>query len=85
MFNQNASILAEGMPMNIFYGYEVDGIIQEDENPGFIDPSALLDRPGELKYVDQDGDFAITSKDRVIIGDPNPDFTASLNLHLSWN
>ena len=84
MFNQNASILAEGMPMNIFYGYQVDGIIQEDENPGFIDPSALLDRPGELKYVDQDGDFAITSRDRVIIGDPNPDFTASLNLRVSW-
>ncbi len=84
MFNQNASILAEGMPMNIFYGYQVDGIIQEDENPGFIDPSALLDRPGELKYVDQDGDFAITSRDRVIIGDPNPDFTASLNMRLSW-
>ena len=84
MFNQNASILAEGQPMNVFYGYKVDGIIQEDENPGFIDPSALLDRPGELKYVDLDGDFAITSKDRCIIGDPNPDFTASLNLRASW-
>ena len=84
MFNQNASILAEGMPMNIFYGYQVDGIIQEGENPGFIDPAGLLDRPGELKYVDQDGDFAITSRDRVVIGDPNPDFTASLNLRLSW-
>ena len=54
MFNQNASILAEGQPMNIFYGYKVDGIIQEGENPGFIDPSALLDRPGELKYADLD-------------------------------
>lgn len=84
MFNQNASILAEGQPMNIFYGYKVDGIIQEGENPGFIDPSALLDRPGELKYADLDGDFAITSKDRCIIGDPNPDFTASLNLRASW-
>ena len=84
MFNQNASILAEGQPMNIFYGYRVDGIIQEDQNPGFIDPGALLDRPGELKYVDLDGDFAITSKDRCIIGDPNPDFTASLNLRASW-
>ena len=42
--------------MNIFYGYKVDGIIQEGENPGFIDPSALLDRPGELKYADLDGD-----------------------------
>ena len=84
MFNQNASILAEGQPMNVFYGYRVNGIIQEDENPGFIDPSALLDRPGELKYMDLDGDFAITSKDRCIIGDPNPDFTASLNLRASW-
>ena len=84
MFNQNASILAEGQPMNIFYGYRVDGIIQEGQNPGFIDPTALLDRPGELKYVDLDGDFAITSKDRCIIGDPNPDFTASLNLRASW-
>ena len=84
MFNQNASILAEGQPMNIFYGYRVDGIIQEGQNPGFIDSGALLDRPGELKYVDLDGDFAITSKDRCIIGDPNPDFTASLNLRASW-
>ena len=84
MFNQNASILAEGQPMNVFYGYKVNGIIQEGENPGFIDPSALLDRPGELKYVDLDGDFAITSKDRCIIGDPNPDFTASLNLKVAW-
>ncbi len=84
MFNQNASILAEGQPMNIFYGYRVDGIIQEGQNPGFIDSGALLDRPGELKYVDLDGDFAITSRDRCIIGDPNPDFTASLNLRASW-
>ena len=84
MFNQNASILAEGQPMNIFYGYRTDGIIQEGENPGFIDPSGLLDRPGELKYVDMDGDYAITSKDRCVIGDPNPDFTASLNLRASW-
>lgn len=84
MFNQNASILAEGKPMNVFYGYQVNGIIQEGENPGFIDPAGLLDRPGELKYVDQDGDYAITSRDRVIIGDPNPDFTASLNLRVAW-
>ena len=84
MFNQNASILAVGHPMNVFYGYQVNGIIQSDEDPGFIDGSGLLDQPGELKYVDQDGDYEITSRDRVIIGDPNPDFTASLNLSLSW-
>lgn len=84
MFNQNASILAVGQPMNVFYGYQVDGIIQEGADPGFIDGAGLLDQPGELKYVDQDGDYEITSRDRVIIGDPNPDLTASLNLSLSY-
>lgn len=52
MFNQNASIYAVGHPMNVFYGYRVDGIIQEGQDPGFIDPDGLKDRPGELKYVD---------------------------------
>ncbi len=84
MFNQNASVLAVGQPMNVFYGYKVDGIIQEDDDPGFIDSNALLDKPGELKYVDLDGDYEITSRDRSVIGDPNPDFTASLNLSLRW-
>ncbi len=84
MFNQNASIYAVGHPMNVFYGYRVNGIIQEGEDPGFIDPDGLKDRPGELKYVDLTGDYAITAEDRCIIGDPNPDFTASLNLSLRW-
>ncbi len=84
MFNQNASIYAVGQPMNVFYGYKVDGIIQEGEDPGFIDPSGLRDQPGEFKYVDLDGDYAITANDRTIIGDPNPDFNASLNLALTW-
>ena len=84
MFNQNTSIYAVGHPMNVFYGYRVDGIIQEGQDPGFIDPDGLKDRPGELKYVDLTGDYAITPEDRCIIGDPNPDFTASLNLSLRW-
>lgn len=84
MFNQNASIYAVGHPMNVFYGYRVAGIIQEGEDPGFIDPDGLKDRPGELKYVDLTGDYAVTADDRCIIGDPNPDFTASLNLSLRW-
>lgn len=84
MFNQNASIYAVGHPMNVFYGYRVKGIIQEGQDPGFIDPDGLKDRPGELRYVDLTGDYAITAEDRCIIGDPNPDFTASLNLSLRW-
>ena len=84
MFNQNANILAIGQPMNVFYGYKVDGIIQEWADPGFIDAAGALDMPGELKYLDISGDYELTAVDRCIIGDPNPDFTASLNLRLSW-
>lgn len=84
MFNQNASVLAVGYPMNVFYGYRVDGIIQKGDDPGFLDSAGLLDLPGEFKYLDLDGDYELTAADREIIGDPNPDFTASLNLSLSW-
>lgn len=84
MFNQNASVLAVGYPMNVFYGYRVDGIIQKGDDPGFLDSAGLLDLPGEFKYLDLDGDYELTAVDREIIGDPNPDFTASLNLSLSW-
>lgn len=84
MFNQNANVLAVGWPMNVFYGYRVNGIIQKGEDPGFIDSAGLLDVPGEFKYLDLDGDYELTAADREIIGDPNPDFTASLNLSLSW-
>lgn len=31
------------------------------------------DQPGELKYVDLNGDYAIDDRDRCIIGDPNPE------------
>jgi TonB-linked SusC/RagA family outer membrane protein len=84
MFNQNASIYGIGQPMNVFYGYLTDGIIQRDEDPGFIDPDGLRDRPGELKYVDLTGDYTITPDDRTIIGDPNPEFTGSFNASARW-
>jgi len=69
--------------MYSFYGYRVDGIIQKGEDPGFMSNDGK-DRPGELKYVDLNGDYAIDEKDRCVIGDPNPDFTASLSLSLRW-
>ena len=79
MFNGNPSVYAIGYPMYVFYGYRVNGIIQQGEDPGFMSSDGK-DQPGELKYVDLNGDYAIDDRDRCIIGDPNPDFTASLNL-----
>ncbi|MCH5329597.1 MAG: TonB-dependent receptor [Alistipes sp.] len=83
MFNANPSIYAVGYPMYAFYGYRVKGIIQQGEDPGFMSSDGK-DLPGELKYVDLNGDYTIDDRDRCIIGDPNPDFTASLNLAFRW-
>lgn len=82
-FSATPCIYAVGYPMYSYYGYRVDGIIQKGEDPGFMSADGK-DEPGELKYVDLNGDYAIDERDRCIIGDPNPDFTASLNLSMRW-
>ena len=83
MFNQNISVYAINQPMYVFYGYKVDGIIQKGQDPGFISSDGK-DVAGELKYVDLNHDYEINEKDRTIIGDPNPDFTASMNITIRY-
>src|SRR3546814_8228676 len=39
-------------------------------------------RPGEFNYVGLNPDGTLDPDARMIIGDPNPDFTSSLNLRL---
>src|SRR3712207_8733740 len=34
--------------------------------------------------MDLDGSGSITTADKCVIGGPNPDFTASLNLNIGW-
>jgi hypothetical protein len=82
------NILAIGQPINVFYGYKCNGIIQtlnEGIDAGLTGEDA---QPGEFKYVNiYDGDGTtneVNDNDKCIIGDPNPDFTASLNLSFRW-
>lgn len=81
------NILAVGYPMYVFYGYVTDGIIQslaEGLGAGLSGDDA---QPGEFKYVDiYNADMldTVNEDDRCIIGDPNPDFLASLSLNASW-
>ncbi len=78
------NILAVGLPVNVFYGYRVDGIVQSDregEAAGLVGAEA---RAGEFLYTDLSQDGVFDTKDRTVIGDPNPDFMASLNLNLRY-
>ncbi len=86
-FGQSGVIYAEvGTPMGVFYGIRTDGIFQNQgevdsyvgTTGGKIQPNA---KPGDIKFVDFNGDGTISDADRVRIGSPFPDFTGGLNLN----
>ncbi|WP_342330546.1 TonB-dependent receptor [Pedobacter sp. FW305-3-2-15-E-R2A2] len=71
-----------GRPIGEFYGYQVDGIFQNTaEIAGSAQTSA---KPGDFKYVDQNGDGVINGNDRVSIGNPNPKFNYGLNTSFAY-
>lgn len=78
-----------GKPFPFFYGYKTAGVFQNmdevrayvNKDGGMIQPNAI---PGDLRYVDVDGDGAITDKDRTDIGNGTPDWTFGLNLNAEW-
>ena len=80
---------ANGMPIGYFWGLKTAGIFQnEAEVSGYrsangtvIQPSAA---PGDVKYVDLNGDGIISNLDMTKIGDPNPDYTFGLNLGFDY-
>ena len=78
------NILAVGKPMYVFYGYKTDGIVQTVNEGIDAGLTGNFAQPGEFKYVDVDGNGTWNENDRCIIGDPNPDWSASLGIDLSW-
>jgi TonB-dependent starch-binding outer membrane protein SusC len=74
---------AVGHPMSSYFGYKVVGLFQ-DATDVASSPTQNAAAPGRFKYLDADGDGAITDDDRVFFGSPIPDFTYGLNLNLSF-
>ena len=65
-----------GQPINVNYGYKFDGIWQQgDDIAHSAQPTA---QPGYIKILDANGDGQITPDDKVLIGNPNPSYTAGL-------
>jgi TonB-linked SusC/RagA family outer membrane protein len=82
---ENRTIMAVGQPMNSFYGYKVAGVYASQAEVD-ADPIAVANgyKPGYLKYVDMDGDKALTDKDRTYLGSPYPKLTYGGNIALTW-
>ncbi|MGO4292322.1 SusC/RagA family TonB-linked outer membrane protein [Chitinophaga sp. RAB17] len=80
---------ANGEPVGYFWGYKTAGLFQTAEDVQAykgktgapIQPNA---RPGDVRYVDLNGDGVIDAADKTKIGDPNPDFTFGFNIALGW-
>ena len=68
-----------GQPIGAFYGYQTDGVFQTAEEVA-AGPTLGNQQPGDLRFVDQNGDGIITTDDRTEIGSPLPDFTFGFNL-----
>jgi hypothetical protein len=77
------SILKVGAPFGSFYGYDVVGIYQ-DQNQVTAGPSYTGARIGGFKFRDVNGDNKIDPSDRTIIGNPNPDFLYSFSVNASY-
>lgn len=74
-----------GFPIGYFWGLKTAGIFQNESEVNayrssggkVIQPSAA---PGDVRYVDVNGDGVIDNQDRTMIGNPNPDYTFGITL-----
>jgi TonB-linked SusC/RagA family outer membrane protein len=73
-----------GYPIGYFWAYKTDGVFQNqaeiDEWTAAGKPTmASPAQPGDLKFVDYNGDGILDVNDKTMVGDPNPDFILGLN------
>jgi TonB-linked SusC/RagA family outer membrane protein len=82
-----ATRFEEDFPIGYFVGLETAGIYQNQEE---IDNAEVVQegaKPGDLIFVDQDGDGVISfndNTDKKMLGSPIPDFTFGLNLNANY-
>jgi TonB-linked SusC/RagA family outer membrane protein len=73
-----------GSPISSFFGFEVEGIFQNQAEVESWPAYGDYNSPGKFKIRDVNGDNVINDDDRTIIGNPHPDFTYGLNLNLGY-
>lgn len=78
-----------GYPIGYFWGFKTNGILQnQDEVDAYKGPSGAPyfanQRPGDVRFVDQNNDGVINDDDKVNLGNPNPDFELGLQLNFEY-
>ena len=90
------SLIREGQPINSFYGYELGGIyrtldevftgpVMENRAPDKASHNPYKNTsPGDMWFVDVDGNGEINDLDRTVIGNPSPDCIFGFNNTFSY-
>ena len=80
-----------GSPVNVFYGYETNGVFITSDQAKTAGLYMLSDKgvktyfeAGDIQFVDQNGDNIINKDDMVQIGDPNPDFYGRVSTKMGF-
>jgi TonB-linked SusC/RagA family outer membrane protein len=87
--NSQWYIAQAGMPAGSFYGYKTDGIFQteadvqayKNKSGGMIMPNAV---PGDIKFVDVNGNGTIDASDRTNIGNSHPPYTYGVTISFQY-
>jgi TonB-linked SusC/RagA family outer membrane protein len=88
------SRMEAGLPLGYFYGYKTDGLHQTQTDIDALDATApevggdktyhVGAEPGDLKFVDINGDGRIDVDDKTYIGDPIADLTMGFNIGFTY-
>ncbi len=91
IYGDNNILTSVGSPAGLFYGYETEGIFKTTEeantaNLYMQDKAGQKNyfKAGDVHFVDQNNDGEINAKDKVVIGDPNPDIYGNIFAALNY-
>ena len=82
--NGNVTLTRVGDPIGAFYGYKTNGLVQTEAQlveVKKLQPNAEL---GDIVFANTNGDEALNDKDKVIIGNPIPDFIYAINMGFAY-
>jgi TonB-linked SusC/RagA family outer membrane protein len=78
-------IIAVGLPINTLWGYKTDGLFQtQEEITAYKATYAANTKPGDVKYVDLNGDGKIDANDMTNIGNSFPRYSFGLNSNFTF-
>ncbi len=81
--SQSVTIFEKGNTPGYFYGYKTDGLFQTYADIA-KSPTQAGAQPGDIKFVDVNGDGKINADDQTQIGNPFPKFTMGWNMNLEY-